>query len=212
MRFVTAPGADSWHKRVVTVPNKPGRPATAPALFRLLAESALSRAALGCCGVAVAIVEAGAESRAKARVVSYANAAFERLFGYAGNEICGRPLAALFRNDEALVQRVLEGAHRWQLTTWDKDGSAHPVEITVAAVRSVEGKLTHFVLAFSDRGEVERLRAEVESLKTLAASSLALRLDPTGEPTGGAQQARIEIAPADELYADRKPLGILQQR
>jgi PAS domain S-box-containing protein len=158
------------------------------------------------------MVEVGAESRTKARVVSYANAAFESLFGYAGSEICGRPLAMLFRNDEALVQRVLEGSHRWQLTTWGKDGSEHPVEVTVAAVRSVEGKLTHWVLAFSDRGEVERLRAEVESLKTLAASSLALRLDPTGQPAGGAQQPRVEVAPADELYADRKPLGILQQR
>jgi PAS domain S-box-containing protein len=211
VRFVTAPLADSWHKQAVTVSDKPGRPATAPALFRLLAESALSRAALGCCGVPVAMVEA-AEPRPKARLVSYANAAFEALFGYAGSEICGRPLATLFHNDEALVQRVLEGSHRWQLTTWSKDGTAHPVEITVAAVRSVEGKLTHWVLAFADRGEVEQLRAEVESLKTLAASSLALRLDPSGQPAGGAQQARVEVAPADELYADRKPLGILQQR
>lgn len=212
MRFVTAPGADSWHKQAVTVPNKPGRPDTAPALFRLLAESALSRAALGCCGVAVAIVEAGAESKSKARAVSYANAAFESLFGYSGSEICGRPLAMLFHNDEALVRRVLEGSQRWQLTTWRKDGSEQPVEISVAAVRSVEGNLTHWVLAFADRGEVEQLRAEVESLKTLAASSLALRLDPSGQPAGSAQQACVEVAPADELYADRKPRGVLQQR
>jgi PAS domain S-box-containing protein len=190
----------------MTIPSK--RPVVAPALFRLLAESALSRAALGCCGVAVAIVEAGSKTRA----VSYANAAFESLFGYAATEIAGKPLALLFHNDDLLVQRVLEGQRRWQLTTWAKDGAEHPVEVSVAAVRSVEGKLTHWVLAFADRGEVERLRAEVESLKGLAASSLALRLDAPHQPAGGAQQARVEVPAADELYADGKALGILQQR
>jgi PAS domain S-box-containing protein len=149
------------------------RPQAAPALFRLLSESALSRAALGCCGVAVVIVEAGL----KARTVSYANAAFESLFGYTGPEISGKALATLFRNDEALVQRMLEAPHRWQLTAWSKDGAAHPVEVSVAAVHSVEGKLTHWVLAFADRSEVEHLREELQSLKRLAATSVAVRLD-----------------------------------
>jgi PAS domain S-box-containing protein len=183
------------------------RPEVAPALFRLLSESALSRAALVCCGVPVAIVEAGG----KARTIGYANAAFESLFGYAGSEICGKPLAQLFRNDDALVARLLESPRRWELTAWGKDGAQHPVEVSVAAVRAVDGQLTHWVLAFSDRSELERLRAEVESLKALAASSLGLR-QPSGQPAGGAQQPRVEIAPADELYADRKALGILQQR
>lgn len=206
MRFVTAKVDDSWQNTFVTIANK--RSAAAPALFRLLAESALSRAALGCCGVAVAIIEAGS----KARAIGYANAAFENLFGYAAAEICGKPLALLFHNDAPLVQRLLEGQSRWQLTAWGRDGSEHPVEVSVAAVRSVEGHLTHWVLAFADRGEVERLRAEVESLKGLAASSLALRLDALHQPAGGAQQAGVEVPAADELYADRKPLGILQQR
>lgn len=190
----------------MTITNK--RPEAAPALFRLLAESALSRAALGCCGVPVAIVEAGS----KARAVSYANAAFESLFGYTAAELSGKSLAALFRGDATLVQRLLEGQRRWHLTAWGKDGSEHPVEINVSAVRSVEGKLTHWVLAFAERGEVERLRAEVESLRGLAASSLALRLDAPHQPSGGAEQARVEVPAADELYADRKPLGVLQQR
>jgi PAS domain S-box-containing protein len=149
------------------------RPQAAPALFRLLSESALSRAALGCCGVAVAIIEAGT----KARAVSYANAAFANLFGHAAQEIDGKPLSILFRNDEALVQRMLDAPRRWQLTAWAKDGSEHPVEVSVAAVRSVEGSITHWVLAFADRGEVEQLREEVQSLKRLAASSIAMRLD-----------------------------------
>jgi PAS domain S-box-containing protein len=171
VRFVTAKVDDSWQNPFMTIPSK--RPQAAPALFRLLSESALSRAALGCCGVAVAIVEAGA----KARTVSYANAAFESLFGHAGREIDGKPLSILFRNDDALVQRMLDAPRRWELTAWAKDGSEHPVEVSVAAVRSVEGGITHWVLAFADRGEVERLREEVQSLRGLAAASIAVRLD-----------------------------------
>lgn len=190
----------------MTISNK--RHDTAPALFRLLSESSLSRAALGTCGFPVAIVDASS----KARAVGYCNAAFESLFGYAAHEIAGRPLSALFRGDEALVQRVLELPRRWQLAAWSKDGTVHPVEVSVAVVRSVDGSLTHWVLGFADRTEVEQLRAEIESLKGLASASLSLRLDGAGQPAGSAKEPRVEVAPADELYADRKPRGILQQR
>src|SRR5690348_16369454 len=95
---------DSWDKGAMSMPSRPARPDSAPALSRLLAESALSRSALGACGVPLALVDAAA----KARPVSYLNAAFEALFGYSEPDAVGRPLAALlFRNDEALVQRLL---------------------------------------------------------------------------------------------------------
>jgi PAS domain S-box-containing protein len=185
------------------------RPQTAPALFRLLAECALTRAALGGCGVPVAILEAGA----KASPLVYCNAAFETLFGYAEFEATGKSLAVLvFRGDEALLQRLLASARRWELTAWAKDGLERPVGVTVSAVRGVEGSLTHWVIAFSDRDEVERLRAEVEALRSVASSALGLRLEPGAQPAGGPQQARVEIAPPDELHADRQPLPVLQQR
>jgi len=38
-------------------------------------------------------------------------------------------------------------------------------------VRNAEGAITHWVVAFSDRTELERLRAELESLRTLAAAA-----------------------------------------
>lgn len=181
----------------------------APALFRLLSECALTRAALGTCGLPVAILE----SAVKSRPLIYCNTAFENLFGYAEHEAAGKSLAALvLRGDEALLQRLLESPRRWELTAWAKDGLERPVGITVSPVRSVEGAVTHWVIGFSDRGEVERLRAEVESLKGLAALSLGVGLELGGEPAGGAKQARIEIAPADELYADRQAVRVLQQR
>jgi hypothetical protein len=37
-------------------------------------------------------------------------------------------------------------------------------------VRSAEGELTHWVVAFSDRAELERLRSQLEGLQALAAT------------------------------------------
>lgn len=206
------PGSSlSCNKTVMSsLPPRPSRPDAAPALSRLLAESALSRSALGACGVPLALVEAVS----RARTVSYANAAFLSFFGYRETEVLGRPIAALlFRNDEALVQRVLgESPRHWELGTWGKDGEARPVELSFAGVRDSAGTLTHWIVAFSDRAELERLRAEVESLKSLAAASLGVRLDPLGEPARGAQEPRVEVAPADELNADRQAGPVLEQR
>jgi sensor histidine kinase regulating citrate/malate metabolism len=44
------------------------------------------------------------------------------------------------------------------------------VEIALGAVHSADGQLTHWVVAFSDRSEVEKLRSELEGLKSLAAA------------------------------------------
>lgn len=141
---------------------------TAPALFRLLSDSALSRAALGACGLPLAIVDAAAP----ARLVTYANPAFEGFFGYRPAEALGRPLAALlFKGDDALVHRLLaESTSRWELKAWGKDGKPRHVELTLGAVRSAEGRLTHWVAAFADRGEVERLRSELAGLRSLASA------------------------------------------
>ena len=194
----------------MTPSSKAGRTPTAPALYRLLADSALSRAALGACGVPMAMLDANA----KTRTLSYVNAAFEAFFGHRECDALGRPIAALlFRNDEALVQRLLsESPRRWELTAWGKDGEVRHVEVALAALRDADGRLTHWVIAFSDRAEIERLRSEVESLKSLAAASLGVRLEPGAQPARGAQKARIEVPAADELHADRQAAGILHQR
>jgi PAS domain S-box-containing protein len=206
---------DSWQKPIMMVlpktgPAKAGKLQTAPALFRLLSDSALSRAALGACGVPVVLLDANAKNRG----LTYVNAAFEAFFGYRESEAVGRSLAALlFHGDDALVQRLLaESPRRWELTAWAKDGDMRHVEVALGGLRSADGRLTHWVVAFSDREEVERLRAEVESLKSLAATSLSLRLDPVGQPARGAQKAGVEIPSADELNADRQAAGILHQR
>jgi PAS domain S-box-containing protein len=151
----------------MALPKRLQQPENAPALSRLLSDSALSRAALGACGFPLAMLDA----RASARPVTYVNAAFEGFFGYRAGEALGRPLAALlFHGDEPLVHRLLaESSSRWKLRAWAKDGAVRHVEITLGAVHSADAELTHWVLAFADRSEVEGLRSQLEGLKTLAA-------------------------------------------
>jgi len=151
----------------MALPKRLQDPENAPALSRLLSDSALSRAALGACGFPLAMLDA----RASARPVTYVNAAFEGFFGYGAGEALGRALAALlFQGDEPLVHRLLaESSSRWKLRAWAKDGAVRHVEITLGAVHSADGELTHWVLAFADRSELERLRSQLEALKSLAA-------------------------------------------
>jgi len=147
---------------------KPDRPEAAPALYRLLSDSALSRAALGACGIPLAMLDA----RVPARSITYVNPAFETFFGYRTTDALGHPLAKLlFRNDEPLVHRLLaEPNSRWKLKAWSKDGALRYVDVSLGPIHSAAGELTHWVLAFCDRSEIEKLRAELEGLKSLAAA------------------------------------------
>jgi PAS domain S-box-containing protein len=208
--FVIVPPAYSWHNLGMAVLAKIGKPNTAPALFRLLEEATLSRAALGCCGIPVAMLDANAKSRP----ITYVNSAFEAFFGYREGDALGRSLAAvLLRNDEPLWQRLLaEAPKRWEISAWSKDGEPRQVEAALAGLRDTSGKLTYWVVAFSDRTELARLRSEVESLKSRAAGSLDVGLEAGGKPARGAQKARIEVPAADELHADRQSAGVVHQR
>jgi PAS domain S-box-containing protein len=145
------------------------RRGTTPALARLLGECAMARGALGACGFPIAILDATAPQRP----LMYVNAAFEAFFGCRAEDALGRGLGAtVFRGDEALVHRMLaESTPRRTGKAWAKDGTPRPVELTISALRSAEGSITHWVLAFSDRAEVERLRAELDALRPLAAAA-----------------------------------------
>lgn len=193
----------------MTVLNKASRPVPAPALFRLLSDSALSRAALGACTCPLALLDA----TKGARTITYVNRAFEGFFGYRESETLGGSLPKmLFRGDESLVARLLaEPLRRWEVIAWGRDETPRHVEVALGAVRGVDGALTHWIISFTDRSEVDRLRAEVESLKSLAASSLAIRRDAGNQPARSAHQARVEPPAADELHAERQPVGALHQ-
>ena len=151
----------------MAVLNRIQRPEAAPALARLLTESALSRAALGACGIPVAMLDATLPTRP----VTYVNPAFAAYFGWREADAISRPLAALlFRGDDSALQALFaDPALRCEVKTWAKDGALKHVELALGAVRSAEGKLTRWVISFADRSELERLRAELEKLRANAA-------------------------------------------
>jgi PAS domain S-box-containing protein len=119
----------------------------APALFRLLADSALNRAALDVCGAPLAIIDASAT----AYPVVYANPAFESLFGYGANEVLGRSARSLLVSDaEVLLDWLPWGGEqaRIGIDAHRKDGSLVRVEAVAGDVRGARGERTHWVLTF----------------------------------------------------------------
>ena len=134
-------------------------------MFRLLAESALSRAALDACGMPVALVDAAAE----ALPICYVNRAFEVFFGYRAAEALGRPVARLLFADPGAAGRLFRTPEtQILLPAQRKDGSLAHVDVAAGAVRGVDGRVTHWVLAFSDRTELEQLRDELHALRAAA--------------------------------------------
>lgn len=156
-------------QKLAAVPQRPGfapaRAEVAPALYRLLAEASLSRAALDACGLPVALLDGSASGQP----VSYVNQAFESFFGYRAAEALGRPLVALLAADAGAAEKLLrDPGGRMALRVRRKDGSQAHVEVAVGSVRGSDARVTHWVLAFSDRTELEQLREQLGALRTAA--------------------------------------------
>ncbi|MEJ0001307.1 MAG: PAS domain S-box protein, partial [Verrucomicrobiota bacterium] len=142
-------------------------PQPAPALARFLSDSALSRAALTACGFPVALSDASA----KGLPLTYANPAFESFFGYRADEMLGRPvITLLFPEDEAAASMFSEAPVRLQMRARRKDGATAEVELSIGMVHGVDGRLTHWVLAFADRSEIARMREELRVLRSIEAA------------------------------------------
>ena len=152
----------------MTVPDRhPNGRHQAPALARLLADSALSRAALAACGFPVALSDAAA----KGRPLSYVNSAFESFFGYRAEEAIGRPIITLlFPEDESAASMFNDAPTRLRMRARRKSGAAAEVELSIGMVHGVDGRLTHWVLAFADRSEIETMREELRGLRSIAAA------------------------------------------
>lgn len=147
--------------------NKAGRQESAPALARLLADSSLSRAALAACGFPVALVDAGGTGKP----ITYVNSAFSEFFGLRGDEALGRPvITLLFPQDQNASELFVKAPIRTAMRARRRDGTTAHVELSVGMVHGTDGRLTHWVLAFADRDELERMREELRLLKSLAAA------------------------------------------
>ncbi len=124
----------------------------APALTRLLTDSALYRAAFSGCGVPLAIVDAANS----ACPVLHVNSAFERAFGIPEAEARGRPFAAaLCRDDQQAAERLFTAAgSREPLRVWRKDGTPLEVDASAGPVHDAKGARTHWVVTLADRHDV----------------------------------------------------------
>lgn len=139
----------------------------APALARLLADSALSRAALSACGFPVALSDAAA----KGLPLTYVNPAFTSFFGYRADEVIGRPvITLLFPEDESAASMFNDAPARLRMLARRKNGEPAEVELSIGMVHGVDGRLTHWVLAFADRSEVARMQEELRVLRAIAAA------------------------------------------
>ena len=136
--------------------NRPAREHAAPALFRLLTESALYRAAFSACGVALGIVDA----RAPRPQLVQVNRAFERLFGLHGSEACRHSVAALLLNGDVALERRLftDSAARDWVMIERREGSV-TVEITIDPLRDTAGQLTHWTVSCAALREPFHLQA-----------------------------------------------------
>jgi PAS domain S-box-containing protein len=123
----------------------------APALFRLLSDSALYRAAFVGCRVPLAIVEASASGA----VLVGVNPAFERRFGLSEAEVRSRSLAmVLCRGDREAESALFTGPiERVRLKLWCKDGTPTEMDVSVGAVRDASGRQTHWILSFDGCAE-----------------------------------------------------------
>ena len=139
----------------------------APALARLLADSALSRAALAACGFPVALSDAAA----KGLPLTHVNPAFESFFGYRAEEVIGRPvITLLFPEDEGAAIMFKDAPARLRMRARRKSGAAAEVELSIGMVHGIDGRLTHWVLAFADRSEIARMQEELRVLRAIAAA------------------------------------------
>jgi two-component system cell cycle response regulator len=103
------------------------------------------------------------ESRQSDHIVVYVNGAFERLCGYAGDELLGHDLRRLQswdREQDGRVQlreAIAKGeSARVLMRNYRKDGSAYWNEVYIQPMRNADGAVTHYIGFHRDVGERER--------------------------------------------------------
>ena len=99
------------------------------------------------------------------------NEAFERITGYAADEMIGKNPALLGsgRHDAEFYRgmwQALQQQGKWAGEVWNrrKGGELYPEWLTIAAVRDRQGVLTHYVGTFSDISSRKQAEEEIRQL------------------------------------------------
>ncbi len=99
------------------------------------------------------------------------NEAFIKLFGYSASEIIGQPPTVIKsdRHDNEFYRdmwKILQRERYWQGEVWNqkKNGEVSPYWVTISAVTSDDGDITHYVGSYSDLSLYKKNEAEIHSL------------------------------------------------
>lgn len=114
-----------------------------------------------------AIIITSAE--APAYPIEYVNPAFERMTGYSAEEMVGKSMRILCRDDtkqpgiaEFKASTIEQREGHAVIRCYRKDGSLFWNDLYTSPVRDVDGKVTHFVAAQYDITDMKRYEAELE--------------------------------------------------
>ncbi|MBS0307696.1 MAG: EAL domain-containing protein, partial [Proteobacteria bacterium] len=101
--------------------------------------------------------------------IEYVNPAFERMTGYAADEILGKSMRVLCRDDtkqpgiaEFKMATIEQREGHAVIRCYRKDGSLFWNDLYTSPVRDADGKVTHFVAAQYDITDMKRYEAELE--------------------------------------------------
>jgi len=159
-------------------------------------------------------------------VITSWNSGAERIFGYAAQEVIGRPVTILIppgRQDEELgiLERLRRGERidHYETVRQRKDGSLIDVWLTVSPIRNAQGKITGASKIARDISERKRSQEQITFLareaehrakNALATVQAIVRLSQADTPEGlkHAIEGRLQaLANVHELFAGSRWAG-----
>ena len=105
------------------------------------------------------------------RVVLRVNKTFTEITGYTDEEVVGQT-PCIFRDerqDANFIREMWESIERkggWQgeLRDWRKNGDEYPKWLTISAVKSDDGTVTHYIITHSDISKLKNAEQKIEEL------------------------------------------------